>query len=166
MKYFLFLFCTFVLMLTLQVSFLWYISFLNVIPDILLILVIWVSLSKGPLKGQTVGFFVGIVADAFSIGIFGANALLLTFTGFFVGLLRKKVEEDNKFAQGVIGFLVSLLYCLGFWILTKIIGEGKEGVLGRTLLILPLYNGLLTPLCFTVLNLWAELWQEKTYVAD
>lgn len=166
MRSFFFLICTFILIVTFQISFLWYISFLDVVPDILLILVVWFSLWKGPLKGEIMGFSVGIVKDAFSIGIFGANALFLTCAGLFVGLLKKKIDENNKFVQGLLGILVSFFYCFGFWILTKILGEGKGKILGKSLLFLPLYNGLLTPFCFVVLDWWARLWREKIYVAD
>ncbi len=166
MKRFSFLFFTFILMLTFQFSFLWRFSFFGVIPNILLILIVWVSLYKGSHKGQIMGFFTGIVVDAFSIGIFGANAFLFTGVGFFVGLLKKKVDEGNIFVQGLLVFSVTFFYCSGFLLLTKIFGERKVIISGKTLLLLPLYNGLLAPLCFVVLVWWAKLWREKMYVAD
>ncbi|MCK5533564.1 rod shape-determining protein MreD [bacterium] len=166
MKRFLFWISTFILVVTIQFSFLWRISFLGVIPNILLILIIWFSFLKGSYKGQIMGFVTGIVADSFSIGIFGANALLFTGIGFFVGLLKKKVDEDNILVQILLVFIITLFYCFGFWMLTKIFGEGKEIILGKTLLFLPLYNGLLAPLCFVMFIRWAKLWREEMYVAD
>ncbi len=166
MKRFSFLFFTFILMLTFQFSFLWRVSFFGVIPNILLILIVWFSFCRGSRKGQVLGFFTGIVVDAFSIGIFGANAFLFTVIGFFVGLLKKKVDEGNIFVQGLVVFFVTLFYCSGFWVLTKIFGEKKVIISVETLLFLPLYNGLLAPLCFVVLVWWAKLWREETYVAD
>ncbi len=166
MKRFSFLFFTFILMLTFQFSFLWRFSFFGVIPNILLILIVWFSLYKGSHKGQIMGFFTGIVVDAFSIGIFGANAFLFTGVGFFVGLLKKKVDEGNILVQGLLVFFVTFFYCSGFLLLTKIFGERKVIISGKTLLLLPLYNGLLAPLCFVVLVWWAKLWREKMYVAD
>lgn len=63
-------------------------------PDIVLILVIWISLSEGRFVGTIAGFYAGLVLDASSFGLLGVHALSKTIAGFYAGIW---FQEDRVY---------------------------------------------------------------------
>ena len=54
-------------------------------PQVLLILTIAVAARSGPLAGQCYGFAWGLFLDVTSAHVFGANALVFTWTAYSTG---------------------------------------------------------------------------------
>ena len=61
---------------------------LHVLP----IAVILFAMVKGDLAGALMGTAAGIVADAFSLGVFGANGVVLTSVGFLAGWISRRIN--------------------------------------------------------------------------
>ncbi len=80
-------------------------EFLNIImiggvkPDIVLVIVVWLGLVKGPDIGCTSGFFFGLIEDAVSYVNVGSNALIKTIVGFFCGLTGKHLYTQSLFSH-------------------------------------------------------------------
>ena len=67
------------------------ISFLLVVPDLVLIITIYLSLLNGKLYGETTGFISGLFLD-FTTGVpFGFNCIYRTLMGYFYGLISHSV---------------------------------------------------------------------------
>ncbi|MGD0781584.1 MAG: hypothetical protein ABSA30_01850 [Candidatus Aminicenantales bacterium] len=64
------------------------VSGLNVFP----IAVILFAMVKGDLAGALMGTAAGIVADAFSLGVFGVNGVVLTAVGFLAGWISRRIN--------------------------------------------------------------------------
>ncbi len=67
------------------------ISFLLVVPDIVLIISIYLSLLNGKLYGETNGFISGIFLDTISGSPLGFNVLYRTIMGYVYGLFSNSV---------------------------------------------------------------------------
>ena len=71
----------------------------SVFPSIpfpfLIVTVIYFALTKGPVFGFGIGFFSGLLLEAFATGRFGTQLGLWAAAGFFSGLLSSRVFPDS-----------------------------------------------------------------------
>ncbi|GHT33980.1 hypothetical protein AGMMS49592_3380 [Endomicrobiia bacterium] len=110
----------------LQFSFGKYINICGIFPNFILILIVYLGLSKGTMDAQLMGFLFGLTWDIFSTDIFGARAIMFTIIGHFLGILNKKLDRDKIYTQFVIVFLASIVYWLGVSFIYYIIhGSGN-----------------------------------------
>lgn len=133
----------------------------GVYPDIFLLGTIYFALKHGCATGMNFGFFSGLLQDTFLIGLFGANALVKTLIGFVVGLLKKKIYEDNIVAQIGIVFLFCFLYYWCILFLQFLFGKFYHTRPFFQSLVFAAYNGIIAPAIFIVFKFW-----EKKNVAE
>ncbi|GAK54410.1 rod shape-determining protein MreD [Candidatus Moduliflexus flocculans] len=114
--------------------------FLTIKPDLLLVIVVYLGLRKGPEIGCLSGFAFGLMQDASSEIAFGANAFAKTILGFLSGVAGKQL-----YTQSVITHML----CVGF---STVAGElillGLQGFQSdwqRLLLYETCYNMLCCP---------------------
>lgn len=125
-------------------------ALVGVKPDLILLVVVFLGLFKGPTAGAIVGFSAGLIYDLTSSSLFGMNALSLTLVGFLVGLTRTRVYGENIVVQVALVFTATLVSNILFFLLSAIfelsspVGHG----LGRIILPAVLYNICLTPPIF------------------
>ena len=103
---------TFILLcaVILESSILSNISFIYIVPDLVLICSIYFSLLNGKVAGETAGFISGILLD-FITGIpFGFNMLFRTIIGYIAGIFAKNVI--------ISGFILPML-CVGIGTIAK-----------------------------------------------
>jgi len=67
----------------------------GVTPDFALIILVFISNSSGPIKGQGIGFLTGLIQDLISTSPLGFNSLVRTLIGFIFGKLRGKMFLDS-----------------------------------------------------------------------
>jgi rod shape-determining protein MreD len=135
--------------LVLQFSFNQYFAVFGIAPNFILILVVFMSLTRGSLAGQTFGFFWGLSWDVYSVKLFGCHAFVFTCIGYFLGLLSKKWDENKLSTQMFLTFMASIIYWTAMVLLYQFFGEGKMQ-LNYILIIQPVVNTLLAPLIFQV----------------
>ncbi len=71
-----------------QSSLLSKIAIFHVIPDLALIILVYVSYVNGSMTGQITGFTSGVFLDFLSFAPFGFNILSRTIIGFLIGMLK------------------------------------------------------------------------------
>jgi rod shape-determining protein MreD len=103
-----------------------YINICGIFPNFILILIVYLGLSKGAMSAQLAGFLFGLVWDAFSTDIFGARAVIFTIIGYFLGRLAKKFDRDKVYTQFVIVFLAGIAYLLGIGFIYYIAYRGSS----------------------------------------
>jgi rod shape-determining protein MreD len=81
----------------LQSTLLFRLSIYYAVPDIALIILVFVSYVNGSLMGQTTGFFGGLLLDFISFAPLGLNIFMRTLTGYLVGLLSGVFFLDKVF---------------------------------------------------------------------
>lgn len=87
----------------------------GITPDLLLILVVWITLAEGRFIGLFAGFAIGLLFDIISFDVIGLNALVKTIVAFIAGWFYR----EGKFEQTVgrfrflfIIFLSSMIHNL------------------------------------------------------
>ena len=85
---------------------------LPVVPDILLLIVLYTGFYNGSIAGETAGFFSGLLLDFLSASPLGFNALLRTVIGFLSGLLHRTLETKGFVIPAVLGFASTLIKAL------------------------------------------------------
>jgi rod shape-determining protein MreD len=98
----------------LQFSFGKYLNIYSVFPNFILILIVYLGLSKGSMDAQLLGFLFGLTWDVFSTDIFGIRAIMFTFIGYFIGILSKKFDRSRVFTQCAVVLFASVIYWIGF----------------------------------------------------
>ena len=78
-------------------------------PDVLLLLVVFNAMFRGPVFGGVTGFFVGLVEDLFFGRFIGLNALAKCVVGAFTGLLTRSIFKENMWVPVINVFLGTLL---------------------------------------------------------
>lgn len=143
----------FVIAIVLQTTLASWINFYGQEPDFVLIFLVVMALSHGPVSGMLWGFFAGFSEDVFaSVDWLGAQTIAFTCVGFGVGQLEEKFLRLNLATKVA---LLGLAFMLNDLIYYALIGIAQESVttffLTKTL---PecIYTMLFGILCFLLLN--------------
>ncbi len=102
----------FVVAFILQITVIRFIEILHWRPDLLLIVLVFFSLRKGPNWGMTAGFLCGLLQDLISVEMLGLTALAKTLAGFVAGVLSGKLSSRAEFFLVLLisGFIHDLVY--------------------------------------------------------
>jgi len=141
--------CSFV-----QAAWLGSIAILGVVPDISLVVLIWIAYVNGPVAGPFAGFFSGIVQDLTSAAPLGFHAFVKTVVATLAALLHGSFFIDRFFLPIVLGALGTVVKALAAGVLSILFG-GKihsYSFTDRMLWIEVAYNGLIAPVIFFLLG--------------
>lgn len=83
-------------------------------PDFLLIFVIWFAWHEGPAYGTLIGFFAGLIHDAYLVNFFGLSSLGKSISGFIAGLISRQSATQKSFwflmNLGISSFIHDFIY--------------------------------------------------------
>ncbi len=103
----------------LQITFASMISFNNITPDLVLIILVLFTLSRGQISGTILGFSFGLIFDLISGGIIGSAAFSKSIAGFVAGYFFDEYvkNESNRIFKTTMVILLcssidSFLYTL------------------------------------------------------
>ncbi len=128
----------------LQSTWIHHLQVAGVMPDLVLMVVVFVALISGPLEATVLGFLAGLCQDAYSPPDLGLNALAKSLVGFGVGATREGLLADTVQVQ--VGVLVAavlvhdLIYYIGA---SSTSFEEVPGMMFRFSLGRALYTGLI-----------------------
>lgn len=143
----------FVLAMVLQTSLASWISFGGVEPDFVLIFVVVIAISHGPVSGMLWGFFAGFSEDVYSpVDWLGAQTIAFTCVGFGVGQLEEKFLRLNLASKVALLGLAFLLNDLVYCALVEISLENAGTFLLTTTLPECVYTMIFGYLLFYLLN--------------
>ena len=150
---------TLILGVLLQIILTRYLSLFDASPQVLLLLTVAHGFLFGPLMGEVVGFFWGVMSDASGVRLFGLNAFLLTFAGYLAGKLRRRVASERPTAQLAIGLVVTLYYAWGVSNISKLFEEsGSRFSYGHVVMEI-IFNTLFVTIFFYLTERWRNLWK-------
>lgn len=125
------------------------IEFWSYKPDILLIIVVFFSIYKGPLTGAYLGFIGGFTEDIFGSGFLGLFAVSKTLVGFASGFVGKHVYKTSVYPYVATVLTASLFqeFFIFFWLklfqpYTSFFAPSFKNIIFP----LAVYNTLLSPL--------------------
>jgi rod shape-determining protein MreD len=125
--------------------------------NVILVATIYFGLARGPMSGQLLGFFWGLLIDASTLGLMGQNALLYAAAGFLAGMLRRQLDEDKGWTQVIFSFAASLLYILVHLTLEKMFAPAPRPP-SWSMGVQPFINAMLAPIVFWMMRVWSQFW--------
>ena len=81
----------------------------GIYPDIVIAASVLIGLKMGWKKGLWFGFAFGLTVDLIDPQSYGWTTLLVSFCGFFAGVVREKIFLDNIIYQSAAVFSFTLL---------------------------------------------------------
>ena len=86
----------------------------TVAVDFVLVVVVYVALTSGPVTGLLSGTLAGLVQDALSSGVIGIGGLAKTVVGFVTGIVGTQFIVAQPLPRFVVFFSATLLHALIF----------------------------------------------------
>ncbi len=140
--------------LILQTTILQALPYVTVVPDILLVLCVYLGLYQHSVGGALGAFVLGYLEDGVSGSAAGLNAFAMSLIFLLIYLTSRRLWVENVISQVVVVFLAFLVKAAAVTILLAIFASFTRGwglVVGSLLL-----QGLLTaataPVVFTLLK--------------
>jgi len=145
-----------VICILLQSTILGRIAIRGVRPDLAMLVLVFVSVRRGPMVGQVSGFASGFLEDLMNVSPLGFHSLLRTVTGYLFGLLSGNVFIDPFLMPIILAVVATLLKGLLSGIVSALFGIASSGFItftGRIWIEMG-YNGIVAPFLFALLNLF------------
>src|SRR5262245_26363756 len=86
----------------------------TVAVDLVLVVVVYVALTSGPVTGLLTGTFAGLVQDALATGIVGIGGLAKTIVGFMAGVIGTQFIVAQSLPRFVVFFGATILHAVVF----------------------------------------------------
>lgn len=136
-----------------------YISFGNIVPNLLLITVSSFGFIKGKKAGVLIGFFAGLLVDIFFSAILGFHALLYMYIGYFNGFFKRLFYKDELKLQILLVGCSDFVYGLVYYLLTFLLRGRFHFTYYLLNIIIPetVYTILLTIVFFLTRTLFVKL---------
>lgn len=136
----------------------------RIIPDLALILCVYLGLHEHSVAGATGAFLLGYLLDSFSGSLVGLNAFAMTSVYTMVYLISRRLWMDNAISSIAMVFLGTLVK--GFAILAALaaylsIDDRLTLAAVQVLLAEALLAAALTPIVFGVIR-----WEQRVFGAE
>lgn len=135
------------------------IVFLPAVPDLLLLIVLYIAVFGGSLAGEGAGFVSGLLLDFLTAAPLGLNCLLRTVLGFLAGLFHDLLNVSGVLIPALLALAATIAKALiieliSFFFPSGIITYNMLSVgFGMELLL----NSLLAPAVFSFLSLFSSI---------
>ncbi|HEY7290826.1 MAG TPA: rod shape-determining protein MreD [Vicinamibacterales bacterium] len=86
----------------------------TVAVDLVLVAVVYVALTSGPVTGLLAGTFAGLVQDALASGVIGIGGLADTVVGFLAGVIGTQFIVANSLPRFVVFFASTFVHAAVF----------------------------------------------------
>jgi rod shape-determining protein MreD len=138
-------------------------TFLPVLPDLVLLVVVYVSFINSSTAGSTTGFISGLLLDFLSAAPVGLNAFTKTVTGFIAGRFSGSFNLDRLLIPALMGFAATMLKALLTVLLSFFFGPEilKYRLLGSALWLETAANTLCAPVVFSLMSFFPTLFTNR-----
>jgi rod shape-determining protein MreD len=86
----------------------------TVAVDLVLVVVVYVALTAGPVTGLLTGTFAGLIQDALATGVVGIGGLAKTVVGFFAGVVGTQFIVTQPLPRFVVFFGATIVHAVIF----------------------------------------------------
>lgn len=117
-------------------------------PDLSLLVLVYLSLREGSFAGVWIGFFIGLLQDAYRPSSFGVNAFAKSLAGYMIGFFNEREWKIDIWVRSIILFLTFFLHDIVAYAIRH---GGFEGALQNSF-----YYTL--PSFLYTLAIWATIW--------
>jgi rod shape-determining protein MreD len=130
------------------------IAVFGVVPDLSLIVLIWVSYKNGQIEGPISGFLSGLAEDFLSTSPLGFHAFVKTAVAAVTAVLHGSFFIDRLVLPILLGITGTIVKAIAVGALYLVFGSPIHAYsfIKKVLWIEAAYNGLLAPLVFLILS--------------
>ncbi len=135
-------------------------AFLPAVPDLVLLIVVWVSIMNGGTAGATTGFVSGLILDFISAAPIGLNALTKSVTGFIGGRLSGSFNMNRLSLPMFVAAVATAAKALLVFLASLFFGSGiaAYGLADARFWWEIVINSLCAPPVFALLSLFPSLY--------
>lgn len=132
--------------------------FLPVIPDFLLICVLYFSAYNGKVFGVLTGFSSGLVLDFLTASPFGFHCLLRTVIGYFAGMFNRSINLSGVFVPVAFALIATVAKKFMIFLISVTFSSVSAGspILSMDFLFELVANGIFTPIVFKFLGIFDD----------
>jgi len=130
------------------------IAVFGVVPDLSLIVLIWLSYKNGQVEGPISGFLAGLAEDFLSTSPLGFHAFVKTAVAALTAVLHGSFFIDRLLLPILLGIAGTIVKALAVGLLYLIFGSSIHAYsfVDKVLWIEAAYNGILAPAVFLILS--------------
>ena len=125
-------------------------SIQGVVPDLVLVLVVWFAIEEGEERAMYAGVLGGIIQDAAANTALGQHVLCLIIVGFILGRLSQRLITDNPYVKALAVLLASLVHGVLFIAIDYVQKPDVNAIYTMSFSLLPraFYTAFSTPFVF------------------
>ncbi len=144
------------------------IAFLPVVPDLVLLVVVYVSFVNGSTVGSTTGFISGLFLDFLSASPIGLNSFTKPLIGFVAGKFSGSFILSPVLIPMGMGLVATVMKAATTLVLSLFFGSGilAYRLNGEVLWLEILANSLCAPLIFGVLGFFPNLFSTRVKAVE
>ena len=128
------------------------ISIAGVKPDLLFIIIVYLSYNFGSFYGEVTGFISGLLHDAISNAPLGLLTFPKVVIGYVVGMFGREMIKSNILTISLILFVASIVKGIITLILAYIFHQTSISAVLTIIIPESFYNALLAPPLFFILD--------------
>lgn len=130
------------------------ISIQRVVPDLILILVVYFSIAEGSERGMFTGLIGGILQDVSANTGVGHHALCLIIVGYVTGRMASRLITDNPYVKVITVLGASVIHGFIYLSIEYIQKVDADAVLTMSYSIMPqaFYTAIFTPPVFIIVS--------------
>lgn len=146
---------SFVFIYLLQANFFTWFNIAGVMPNLFIILMLYIGLFMGRTSAITYGIFLGLLIDIFISRRLGITSVMLAIVGIIANIFDRNFSKDNRITVMAMVGISTIIYEIGVYILSYMILNINVEVLAfiKILLIEALYNIILTIIIYPLMQL-------------
>ncbi len=139
------------------------IAFLPVMPDLVMLVIVYVSFMNSSSVGSTSGFISGLLLDFLSAAPIGLNAFTKTVTGYVAGKFAGSFNLDKIVIPALMGLGATVIKALATWILSIFFGPAvlNYRLIGSALWLEIIANVVCAPIIFAILAQFPSLFVRR-----
>lgn len=144
----------FLIIYFLQINFFSWFQIAGIMPNLFVILILFIGLFTGRGMGAAYGILFGILLDLFISQKIGMTAIMLGAIGVIGGLFDKNFSKDSRMTIMIMVIGSTIIFELGMYVLNYIILETNIEIMQfiRILVIETLYNTILTIILYPLIQ--------------
>lgn len=145
---------TFIIIYLLQTIFFSHFTIAGIMPNMFVILMLFIGLYMGRTMGVIYGIVYGIFIDFWIGKNLGLTSIALAFIGLFSGVLDKTLSKDSRITVLLMGVISTIIYEVILYVMQYVILGANVEVLNfiKILLVETIYNMILIIILYPLIR--------------
>lgn len=95
-------------LLLIQTTFIPFVSVNGIVPDLIIILLVFYTINNGQIYGSVLGFIYGFLFDIITGSLLGSTMISKTLAGFIAGYFSSETKKDSYLKSNMFALIVFL----------------------------------------------------------